>query len=142
MLKNDLVESDGNASHMSEIENLIPSLADTKQTMINLDLPVYRANSDTKPDNSGYGESLLQLCKNNLLCIFNRRAGADQGTGKVTTTDNSVIDYVTGSPALMPELRTFNVNDFDAVLSDKHSAIEFSFEKTFLLCKIAIMSHL
>ena len=129
MLKNDLVESDGNASHMPEIENLLPSLADTKQTMINLGLPVDRANSDSKPDNSGYGESLVQLCKNNLLCIFNGRAGADQGIGKVTTTDNSVIDYVAGSPVLMPKLRTFNVNDFDAVLSDKHSAIEFSFEK-------------
>ena len=76
-----------------------------------LGLPIERFSMDLKEDH--YGKTLLELCKNHMLCIFNGRTGADRNIGKVTTKGNTLIDYVIGSPYLLSKVKIFRVNSFD-----------------------------
>ena len=95
--------------------------------MVALDIPIERSSVDQLVDRGNYGRELLKVCKDHLLCIFNGRAGNDRLLGKATTTDNTLIDYVIGSPFLISKTIAFDVNDFDNFFSDKHCRIEWKF---------------
>ncbi len=43
--------------------------------MADLEIPMLRKNQDKSRDNGNYGRELLDVCKNNMLCIFNGRHG-------------------------------------------------------------------
>ena len=92
-----------------------------------LDVPVERKTSDTDRPNN-WGHRLLSLCKALNLRIMNGRMGKDATVGQVTCKGVSVIDYVICSPALFPLVCEFYVNEFDALLSDVHSAVCVSFK--------------
>ena len=62
------------------------------QTLKLLNLPLGRHSMDKSKDRGNYGASLLDLCRNNLLCIFNGRSGSDAKVGKATSTDDTLID--------------------------------------------------
>ena len=133
LLKEDTVEFDNAFQENVPLDYFAENELCTTQVMRELNLPVKRANSDTKPDSSGYGEALVDLCRNHSLCIFNGRAGADNGIGKPTTTDHSLIDYVIGSPITLASIASFHVADFDALLSDKHCPVYFTLKSNLLL---------
>ena len=108
------------------IDEEIRELLDVKRTMLALDIPMKRSSVDTKVDNSGYGNALLEVCRDHSLIIFNGRLCQDRGIGKATTTEGSVIDYIIGSPFLASRAKKFLVNDFDPMYSDQHCIIEMS----------------
>ena len=60
-----------------------------------------------------------------MICIFNGRAGEDRGVGKATTKNNSLIDYVIGSPYILSKVKNFKVNPFDPLFSDCHCMVEW-----------------
>ncbi len=121
----DIVTFDATLCDCLGIDEDTKSRLEITQTMETLGLPVSRASTDQQRDNGNYGEGLLQMCINNMLCIFNGRTGSDNGKGKATTTDGTLIDYVIGSPFILGLTPFFNVLDFDALFSDKHSIVEF-----------------
>ena len=72
-------------------------------------------------DNGDYGTRLLEICKslvimngmlldtckNLMLCIMNGMCDIDRYTGKSTTIERSVIDYVMGSPYTSAKMNDF-----------------------------------
>jgi hypothetical protein len=86
-------------------------------------IPTTRATQDAhKPNNSGY--RLIEMCNKLPVVILNGRKGDDNNVGKHTSTGGSVIDYALVSPSLFSRVCNFKVHDFNAMFSDKHSAIE------------------
>ena len=73
-----------------------------------------------------FGHKLLNLCKIHNLQILNGRVGKDEGVGKYTTKNNSVIDYVLAPPDLFVEIKDFEIQDFNPLMSDVHCPIIFS----------------
>ena len=89
---------------------------------------VERSNQDnTKCD--AHGNKLLQLCKTTGLCIFNGRVHGDEG-GVCTTSKNTLIDYVIGTPNIIRDILCLHVEDFDPIFSDVHNIITVTFKAT------------
>ena len=126
-LVSDLVIFDETLLNYLDLDEETRARLEITYTMNILGLPIERSSVDQRLDIGSYGQALLEICKNHLLCIFNGRAGADRSIGKATTTDGSVIDYVIGSPFLLSKVKHFNVNDFDNLFSDKHCCLEWYF---------------
>ena len=87
-------------------------------------IPIQRSNCDRSINNNG--RRLIELCKTHSLCIMNGRLGDDRGIGAFTCDDASVIDYVIASPELFKNVVDFKIDEFDSLLSDKHSPINFT----------------
>ncbi len=86
---------------------------------------VKRCNQDkTKCDS--HGSKLLQFCKTTGICIFNGRLQGDE-TGSCTTDKNTTIDYVIGTPSLLPHISTMLIEDFDFIFSDVHKKVTVNF---------------
>ena len=66
-----------------------------------------------RPNNYGY--RLIDLCKSQSLRIFNGRLGQDDGVGRLTSNDSSVVDYAIGSTFLLSKTSEFYVHAFDAL---------------------------
>ena len=87
---------------------------------------VQRSNQDrTKCDS--YGSKLLQLCKTTGMCIFNGRLCGDE-KGACTTNRHTTIDYVLGTPRVLPFLSSMHVEEFDEIFSDVHKKIVVRFK--------------
>lgn len=69
--------------------------------MERFNIPFKRKSVDVHKDIGNYGSALLDLCRNLELCIMNERCGDDRNVGKATTVENSVIDYIIGSPFIV-----------------------------------------
>lgn len=82
-----------------------------------------RFNQDISVDRSTYGKKLIEVCKNNEILIYNGRLGKDYRVGKATTTFNTTLDYVLGSPQIMKYVYEFDVLDYDPMYSDVHCGI-------------------
>ena len=126
-VESDIVTFDDNIIRTLDLDNDIIARLEINHYMDLLDIPIDRSSVDQMADRGNYGEALLDICRNNLLCIFNGRVGEDRHVGKATTIDNSLIDYVIGSPYLLSKVKSFCVNDFDNFFSDKHCRIEWKF---------------
>ena len=83
-----------------------------------------RSNADHRKNT--YGKQLIELCKINNLFICNGRLNTDV-IGKATTTDGSMIDYMLANPTILTKVEKFFVHDFDALFSDKHCRVSWSF---------------
>ena len=90
----------------------------------NNNIKVNRQNESSQRPNP-YGNLLLQLCKTNNLFIGNGRIDSDP-TGKVTTTDGSLIDYMVASPTILTKVEQLIVHDFDAIFSDIHCRVSWT----------------
>ena len=66
------------------------------------------------------------MCKTHSLQILNGRVGKDDGVGKYTTRNESVIDYAIAPPDLFVEIKEFEILDFNPLMSDVHCPIIFS----------------
>lgn len=88
-----------------------------------LSIPEPRFNQDATLDRSSYGKKLLEICKCNQVIILNGRMGHDRGVGKVTTSYNTTVDYVIGSPLLMKYVTHFEVLQYEPLYSDVHCGI-------------------
>jgi hypothetical protein len=122
--KDDLLQLDMYITQEMDLDaETLENLFVTKQMEL-LDIPLQRKSIDKHPDNGGYGNALLNMCKNMMLCIMNGRCGMDRYVGKATTTEKSVIDYMVASPFILSKVKKFFVHDFDCLLSDKHCIVE------------------
>ena len=63
--------------------------------MLQLGISTERRSRDTTRVN-GYGKKLLEICKDNMVYMFNGRVGEDEMIGKETTIHNFIVDYVIG----------------------------------------------
>ena len=70
-----------------------------------------------------YGLKLLHFCKVQDLYIINGRVGKDKNVGNFTTKNASTIDYCLTSPHFFHEIDSFEVEDFNPILSDVHCAL-------------------
>ena len=89
------------------------------------DISLDRQNSDTKVANN-YGRLLIDFCKSNNLLFANGRLGSDI-TGKATTYNHTVLDYMITNPNLLINTENFTVHDYDAVFSDIHCRLSWGF---------------
>ena len=80
-----------------------------------------RSQDKHEPDQ--FGLHLLELCKAHNIQIINVRVWKDKDIGKYTTKNNSVIDYCISTPQIFKEIISFEVQDFNPVLSDVHCPI-------------------
>ena len=93
---------------------------DSSQT---LGISQNRTSSDTISNNYC---NRLDFCKSSSLYLFNGRIGVDNCKGCFTTTRNSVVDYVIGSPYLLSKCVDFEICDFNNLYSDIHRGIHFT----------------
>ena len=61
------------------------------------------------------------------LCIFNGRVQGDEN-GACTTSKNTTIDYVLGTPQIIGHILQLSVEDFDPIFSDVHNIITVTFK--------------
>ena len=91
----------------------------------NNDINLSRANTSQKgPDI--HGKQLIDFCKTNNMFICNCILNTD-ATGKATTIQGSVIDYLLASPLIICKTKQFYVHDFDGIFSDKHCGVSWNF---------------
>ena len=109
-----------NEDHSDE---LVDVAGDIYTDLSSLGFSVTRWNKDVTRDRNSYGKKLIENCKNNDVFIFNGRLGDDCGVGSVTTTHNTTVDYVIGSPLLMKHVTQFKVLNYDALYSDVHCGL-------------------
>ena len=82
-----------------------------------------RYNQDVTQDRNSFGKTLVTLCSNNNVCIFNGRLDEDLRIGKPTTTHGTLVDYIIGSPSLLNNVQEFRILDYDPMYSDIHCGI-------------------
>lgn len=82
--------------------------------------PRYTQDSH-RPNNYGY--RLIEFCKAQSLFILNGRFGRDEGIGKCTSNGCAVVDYILGTADVFPYIEDFDVEPFDALMSDVHCPI-------------------
>ena len=93
-VESDIVTFDDNIIRTLDLDNDIIARLEINHYMDLLDIPIDRSSVDQMADRGNYGEALLDICRNNLLCNFKGRVGEDRHVGKATSTDSSLIDYV------------------------------------------------
>ena len=69
------------------------------------------------------GQNLTDICKSLDLMIVNGRIGGDANVGRLTCAAASTVDYCVVSHELFPKVCDFFVDEFDSLMSDKHSPI-------------------
>ena len=69
----------------SDVETGLSYLSDIFIDWSDYEIDRTRYSQDTSCDRSTYGKKLLDICKNNLVLIFNGRIGEDHRVGKATT---------------------------------------------------------
>ena len=85
---------------------------------------------------NNYGNRLLDMCKFSNLFIVNGRYGADAYIGKNTCVTGSVLDYLLISDSLFPKLKSFEILDFDPILSDVHCPLSFEIFVDETVCNV------
>ena len=101
-----------------EIGNDVGATQDLNQ----FDISLTRVNRDVSPLNKA-GRLLLETCKNQNLLILNGRVGYDRYQGDFTTKDKSTIDYVLMNPSLLVTTISFDIEQYDPLLSDIHKCV-------------------
>ena len=99
---------------------------DIMESVEHYDIPKRVSQDQHRPNNYGY--RLIDLCKSQNLRIFNGRVGVDGQYGKCTSNGCSVVDYFIGSPFLIDKVKHFEVQTFDALLSDVHCPVTLTIQ--------------
>jgi hypothetical protein len=88
-------------------------------------IPLERYSQDVDRVNK-YGTKLLELCKRCNLFIGNDRLFSDQGIGRTTCKDASLVDYLLLSPSFFDIITDFEIVEFDSMFSYVHNRIHFT----------------
>ena len=115
----DFLEQEDNDDYFAQNIVDIDTFSDA-EILAELGIPKIR-NSIDKIVNR-YGRKLIDLCKNNNVFIFNGRVGTDV-TGKPTSKNLSVIDYVISTAPFLQLVHDFDILDFSKLFSDIHSPL-------------------
>lgn len=122
--KCDILLFDDNVAESCKLDNNCKSFFGEQSKLIEMGFSATR-NAEDKVVNN-YGNKVLSICKTQCPCIVNGRAGNDRLFGNLTCKNQSTVDLVLASPSFFPLFSKFCVLDFDPVLSDVHSPVEFS----------------
>ena len=85
---------------------------------------------------NNYGKRLVDMCKFSNLFIVNGRYDADAYIGKNTCITGSVLDYLLISDSFFPKLKSFEILDFDPILSDVHCPLSFEIVVDESVCNV------
>ena len=78
----DYVQTDQHLLHAAGLEEMSSQLFIDENTLVDLDIPIYRHNKDMVIDRSG--KKLLELCKSTGLLIVNSRVGKKEKSNSFT----------------------------------------------------------
>ena len=81
-------------------------------------IPLTRQNADNSINT--YGRNLIDFCINNNIFILNGRLNNDQLVPKLTSKDNSTVDYFISSACIFEQINEFEVHEFSNLYSDAH----------------------
>ena len=95
--------------------------------LVNNNMSITRASYCTQPSNT-WGQYFLNLVKSLNLCIINGRI--NDNSGKCTTTNSSVVDYLLSNSNMLPHFKNLTVLDFCPILSDVHMSLEITIINT------------
>ena len=84
----------------------------------------HRKSDDTCTNRMG--RNLIDFCKSANAFIVNGRFGCPYSSGRCTSKEASVVDYVVMSLTLADNVQDFAVRDFSELLSDIHCPISLS----------------
>ena len=84
---------------------------------------------DNKTNNNGY--KLVEICINNNHFILNGRFGKDKQAGQLIFRNQSLIDYTICSFECLKLLLDFEVIETDALFSNGHALLSWSFSTTY-----------
>jgi hypothetical protein len=122
----DLVDLDVNLLDSLELPDYIKNKINEEKLLDDLGVSLNRISQDSTVNN--YGLRLLELCRNLGLYLLNGRADCDEGIGRYTCDERSVVDYILSFPKLFPHIAHFSVQEFDGNFSDKHNALLLSLQ--------------
>ena len=105
------------------------TILDMLNNLMKCNIPIESYSCGASNVNS-YGKRLLDMCKNNMVCIYNGKVDDDLRIGKATTVFNTVIDYIIGSLVLLTMVQTLKVYDFGPLFSDVHCGIVFTLKNS------------
>ena len=94
------------------------------KVLVNLKIQVYRESKDKK--SNALGITLLDICRNNNLFMFNGRYGNDKNVGQFTFRDKSVIDYVLATANCYKLNQDFSIDETEQLFSDGHAILRWS----------------
>ena len=120
----DFISFDNIFLHDVYLDDALTDTLVDEDTLQTLGISQNRMSSDTTPNN--YGNKLIDFCKSSSLYLFNGRIGVDNCKGCFTTTRNSIVDYVIGSPCSLSKCVDFEICDFNYLYSDIHRGIHFT----------------
>ena len=130
----DLNSHSGTVRDYVEIEDFTPEHlnfdSDSQEHLNNIiwlqnnGINLNRENQDQKRIDA-QGKQLIEFCKTNSMFICNGRLDTDP-TGKATTSQGSLIDYVLASPIIICKIKQFSVHNFDGIFSDKHCRVSWN----------------
>ena len=123
----DLNARTGNASNVLEMSQDEMELIDGYVPLENINIPGNRVSFDNTVNN--YGTRLLTLCKSLYMSIVNGRMGNDAQVGRPTCKNVSVVDYVICTTNMFSPIVNFEVDDFNPMLSDVHSAVRLTLRR-------------
>ena len=86
-----------------------------------------------------YGQRLIKLCKSVNIYILNGRTGQDKYTGRFTSKNSSVVDFIIVSPEVTSMISDFAVQDIEVLFSHIHCPvtceIKFKYENSIKINK-------
>ena len=106
-----ILEYDDDDDEHSDVPNMV-------DIMKQLGIKRLRANCDL--NTNVFCDLFMEFCKSHSMLIVNGRVGSDAFHGRCTCSDVSTVDYIVASPSLFTYFSSFYVDDFDALLSDRH----------------------
>lgn len=117
----DLADIDVDQLESLNIPDYVKCKMAEEKILDDLGFSLQRVSQD--PSVNNYGLRLVELCKNLGLYFLNGRVDTDEGIGKFTCDERSVVDYIISAPKLFPHIDHFSVQPFDGNYSDKHNAL-------------------
>ena len=136
----DLNARTGNASDVLEMGQDEIELIDGYVPLENINILENRVSFDNTVNN--YGTRLLTLCKSLYMFIVNGRIGKDAQVGRPACKNVSVVDYVICTTYMFSTIVNFEVDDFNHMLSDVHSASRWDGKYTVVRTRIMPLHRL
>ncbi|CAG2201838.1 unnamed protein product [Mytilus edulis] len=112
--------------HLDTDNEIISYMLDD-ENLKSYNIPLQRVTQRSCQPNT-YGYKLLNCYKILNMYIANSRIGVDKGVGKTTCKSTSVVDYLLLSSKLFTLVKEFEIQQFDPLLSDVHSAIHITLQ--------------
>ena len=82
------------------------------------ELEILRKRKSMDKVKNGYGNKLVELCRENSLYLLNGRVGEDQHKGRLTCKNSSTVDYCLCTVYILKYINNVKILDFSTLYSD------------------------